>query len=271
MHPNGNPYKPLFACMKHAICVVVLVVARCYSFGQAPDFQTLLGYYGQENQEIDSSNAAHYFSFKHRPGVSNLHAGKILFKNSRFWGLTAEYHCGAGGICEGKSLSIISSDGSKLDVLSNFEGQMADCGFHNIRACIFSTDTLLIFKDQRTKTDCSEDSVISNKVSLDYVFIQSDGKFAKPITRPVNTRRKYYRASCEFLKDYHLRHLSSFELAAMRNEIFAAHGYVFKKPQWKEYFEKLDWYNPGPPDQELHLSMIERHNVELIQAVESRR
>jgi hypothetical protein len=50
----------------------------------------------------------------------------------------------------------------------------------------------------------------------------------------------------------------------MRNEIFAAHGYIFKSADLRDYFSKTKWYNPKFPDVTDKLTDIEKHNIQLI-------
>ncbi len=55
-----------------------------------------------------------------------------------------------------------------------------------------------------------------------------------------------------------------------RNCIFAAHGYIFKKPQWKQRFEKTPWYRPSPSFDPKQLRPLERRNVELLRKAAQR-
>lgn len=53
----------------------------------------------------------------------------------------------------------------------------------------------------------------------------------------------------------------------MRNEIFARHGYTFKREDLKNYFEKQNWYHPK--DKVDDLSEIEMFNVSIIKMAEA--
>jgi hypothetical protein len=57
-------------------------------------------------------------------------------------------------------------------------------------------------------------------------------------------------------------------LAYMRNEIFARHGYCFKKKEWRDMFEMYDWYVPNTADIKVKLTTIEKKNIELIKRYE---
>jgi hypothetical protein len=67
--------------------------------------------------------------------------------------------------------------------------------------------------------------------------------------------------------------LSLWELEIMRNEIYARHGWVFKRQDLRHYFESQPWYRPkgdlSNPEQsnrwaEAELTSIERRNVQII-------
>jgi len=58
------------------------------------------------------------------------------------------------------------------------------------------------------------------------------------------------------------------ELQTMRNEIFARHGYCFKKKDLREMFEDKDWYIPNTVDVKKDLTEIEKKNIALIKRYE---
>ena len=68
-----------------------------------------------------------------------------------------------------------------------------------------------------------------------------------------------------------LNSYSKEELCIMRNEIFARHGYIFKRADLKEYFSKKSWYNPQFTDVNAKLSKIEIQNVQIILKVEKQK
>ena len=57
-------------------------------------------------------------------------------------------------------------------------------------------------------------------------------------------------------------------MEAMRNEIFARHGYCFKKKNLRELFEDKDWYIPNTVDVKKDLTDIEKKNIALIKRFE---
>lgn len=68
------------------------------------------------------------------------------------------------------------------------------------------------------------------------------------------------------LTDAQVKNLTGHELMLARNEIFARHGYIFKKEPFKSYFEAKSWYTPNPSFRgaDSQLSSVERYNIKLI-------
>ena len=65
--------------------------------------------------------------------------------------------------------------------------------------------------------------------------------------------------------------LSLGELELMRNEIYARHGWIFRRPDLRNYFESQPWYQPRSDNAyysnrqvEAELSPIERRNLQII-------
>jgi hypothetical protein len=102
----------------------------------------------------------------------------------------------------------------------------------------------------------------------------------KPTTKPKDfslERRKfsynpnngnYPQASLRLLKTEEVENEIKETLAYMRNEIFARHGYCFKKKEWREIFELNDWYVPNTADVSVRLTSIEKKNIQLIKRYE---
>ena len=76
----------------------------------------------------------------------------------------------------------------------------------------------------------------------------------------------------EFLLPSHKRYLTlndllgrtKEEVALIRNEIYARHGYIFSTQAYAEYFGEKDWYEPNPYFDEAMFSEIERANKDFI-------
>jgi hypothetical protein len=73
------------------------------------------------------------------------------------------------------------------------------------------------------------------------------------------------------LTDSLLRGLSLYDLRIIRNEIYARHGRRFETPWLRAYFKDEAWYSPRPSFTIAELSEVEKTNVKLIQAAETRR
>ena len=78
----------------------------------------------------------------------------------------------------------------------------------------------------------------------------------------------YPQSSQRELKESDVNNLTKWELEVMRNEIFARHGYCFKKKNLRETFEELDWYIPNTVDVKDLLTDVEKKNVEMIKKYE---
>jgi hypothetical protein len=78
----------------------------------------------------------------------------------------------------------------------------------------------------------------------------------------------YSKASTQILNTVDVENLPKYELSLMRNEIFARHGYCFKKKEIRMNFESYDWYIPRSTDVTEELTKIEKDNIALIQRYE---
>jgi len=78
----------------------------------------------------------------------------------------------------------------------------------------------------------------------------------------------YPQASLRLLKTEEVENEMKETLAYMRNEIFARHGFCFKKKEWRDMFEMYDWYVPNTADIKVKLTSIEKQNIELIKRYE---
>jgi len=80
-------------------------------------------------------------------------------------------------------------------------------------------------------------------------------------------------SSSKRLTDADLSSLTAWELQVARNEIYARHGYIFKKnANIMNYFESKSWYheNPDFKGADSELNQIELDNIKFIQSWESR-
>ena len=68
----------------------------------------------------------------------------------------------------------------------------------------------------------------------------------------------------EYITEYDLRYKTKEEVALIRNEIYARHGYIFKSETYQSYFESKDWYRPNPYFDDSLFNEIEKSNKDFI-------
>lgn len=78
----------------------------------------------------------------------------------------------------------------------------------------------------------------------------------------------YPESSQRLLKPDDVENLPKRELEFMRNEIFARHGFCFKRKHLRQEFEMMDWYVPNTVDIKGFLTDIEKKNIEMIKRYE---
>lgn len=74
----------------------------------------------------------------------------------------------------------------------------------------------------------------------------------------------YPEASTRLLTEADVENLLEEELAMMRNEIYARHGYSFKEIEERRHFDAQDWYIPMGLDIREKFTDIEVQNIDLI-------
>jgi hypothetical protein len=79
---------------------------------------------------------------------------------------------------------------------------------------------------------------------------------------------QYPQSSKRLLTEDDVANMMKEDLEIMRNEIFARHGYCFKKKHLREQFEDKDWYIPNSVDIKDDLTEIEKKNIALIKKYE---
>lgn len=77
-----------------------------------------------------------------------------------------------------------------------------------------------------------------------------------------------YESSSRLLKPEDVENMMKEDLEFMRNEIFARHGFCFKKKHLRQQFENEDWYVPNTVDIKGFLTEIEKKNIALIKRYE---
>ena len=67
-----------------------------------------------------------------------------------------------------------------------------------------------------------------------------------------------------YITENDLKGLSKYEIALIRNEIYARHGYIFKQEKFKTYFNTQSWYHPNETFSASSFNKIERANIDFI-------
>jgi hypothetical protein len=129
--------------------------------------------------------------------------------------------------------------------------------------------------------DHKDDGVFSFSINEDSIDVVKGSWKANDPKRPVKEylleRKKfeyktdvgdYPEASQRLLTTKDVDNLMKEDLTYMRNEIFARHGYCFKKKDLRQQFEMQDWYVPNTVDIKGYLTDIEKKNIELIKRYE---
>lgn len=77
-----------------------------------------------------------------------------------------------------------------------------------------------------------------------------------------------FNLSEEYLNNDQLKYLDKTELMLLRNEIFARHGYIFKREDLIKYFSQFNWYNPQHNNVSHMLNNVELYNIDMIKQYE---
>ncbi|WP_448701044.1 YARHG domain-containing protein [Mucilaginibacter sp. AW1-3] len=77
-----------------------------------------------------------------------------------------------------------------------------------------------------------------------------------------------FNASAQPLTKDEVSNLKKTDLFILRNSIYARHGYAFKTPQLRAYFDSEQWYIPMSTDVDKDLTEIEKKNVDLLMRYE---
>lgn len=91
---------------------------------------------------------------------------------------------------------------------------------------------------------------------------------ASPTPDSPSSRGRFPEGSTRYLTAADLSGKSDWDLRIMRNEIFARHGYKFKKPELRQYFSSQSWYTPMYDDVSSFLSSVEKQNALFLKAHE---
>ena len=102
------------------------------------------------------------------------------------------------------------------------------------------------FKEKYTDDDGKTESYTTSK-----------NRFASDAVFKIN-------ASKQKLAEKDLKNLRKLDMEIIKNAVFARHGYAFKKPTYRYFFEQTDWYIPVSNNVDDQLSKMEKDNVALL-------
>lgn len=199
------------------------------------------------------------------PGYNKWYFDEVLAgpsKDIRFIIVKTEWPEGIG-----KVLYSFTTSGRKIDWLNIYSDVDADAGEGGPS---FKYKTLgdSVIEVRRISEIFFENTI--TKIDVKYYDLRKDGKFV-PIDGYINLMdRKYPELSDEKLSYRALKNKSAVELWLMRNEIFAAHGQIFKTENARHYFKSQKWYFPQGTDLSSKLSPIEKYNIDMIQKFEKK-
>ncbi|MBM3415994.1 MAG: YARHG domain-containing protein [Bacteroidetes bacterium] len=102
--------------------------------------------------------------------------------------------------------------------------------------------------------------VIVSGIASYFLFFNKKGNKNDTEQNIISTveKGKYPQASDRLLTANDLENMSQAELRIMRNEIYARHGFIFKKEDMRQYFSVQPWYQPLFNNVDNLLSEIEK-------------
>ena len=121
--------------------------------------------------------------------------------------------------------------------------------------------TIYFKKDSTDRVSGSWKPNDTKRPSKEYVLVKKKFEYRTDVG-------SWPEASQRLLKPSELENLYKEELEFLRNEIFARHGYCFKKKELRQQFELSDWYVPNTTDIKGFLTDIEKKNIALIKRYE---
>ncbi len=108
----------------------------------------------------------------------------------------------------------------------------------------------------------------SDEISYDDVSEGAEAGVAAVKNDDGYGERWYENVSTQYLSKYDLDGYTSADLRLMRNEVFAAHGYIFKSEDLQSHFGKMSWYSPRYENVDNMLTEIEKANIKMIKTAE---
>ena len=131
--------------------------------------------------------------------------------------------------------------------------------------------------EQKTEDDAEQDSGTQTPAAVtnNYYYYGEDAASGNDYYENVDSTDYLWPTDSQYISTADLRGLSEDTVAAIRNEIYARHGYAFTTARWQNYFAAKTWYHRDSTCTEstirARLSSIERANISTIVAYEESR
>lgn len=132
--------------------------------------------------------------------------------------------------------------------------------------------------DSQTEDNAAEDGSEEQTpatVTNNYYYYGEDAANDNNYYSSVTSSGYLWPTDTQYISTSDLRGLSQDTVAAIRNEIYARHGYAFTSSRWQNYFASKSWYERDSTCTEstirARLTSIERANISTIVAYEESR
>jgi len=122
-------------------------------------------------------------------------------------------------------------------------------------------------KDEKSEAESAPAVVESEPDEADQT---GEATAAEESVEPVAEPDFLFPSDRELITEEYLMTLTKEEVALVRNEIYARHGYIFRNEQYRTYFSNKPWYTPNENFDDSLLSEIEKANVDIILAFEEK-
>lgn len=150
---------------------------------------------------------------------------------------------------------------------------------------LMSEETIVDYEDKKIEDnsdDNSENDIEENEVVVDAIkgetadiaddeeYNEAEYELYDENTPQTHTVRYLYPSDKRIITESELNAMSQNEIALIRNEIYAKHGYIFQTEPYKSYFNAKEWYTPDPYFDVSEFNAIETANKDRIIEYESK-
>ncbi len=145
--------------------------------------------------------------------------------------------------------AVLSINDEKIDIISADDGEVD-----------WSEEVQLQEGENSFRIDLTDDNGTNKRRTVKIKY-----------TAPEEEEEYLFPSDSEYITNDDLAGKTKEEVALIRNEIYARHGYVFNTEAYQEYFSQKEWYQPDPSFSEAQLNEIELANKDfLVEYEESR-